>query len=42
MISDNDAHYEEIDMLIKELETYKLSDDDPLNKLINIAKNRNA
>ena len=42
MISDNDAHYEEIDMLIKELETYKLSNDDPLNKLINIAKNRNA
>ena len=42
MISDNNADSEEINQLIKELETYKLSIDDPLNKLINIAKKNNA
>lgn len=42
MISDNNADDEKIEVLIKELETYKLTNDDPLNKLINIAKNRNA
>lgn len=41
MISDNNTDQEETNQLIKELETYKLSIDDPLNKLINIAKENN-
>ena len=36
LLSDKDENYGEIKILIQELEQYKLSEDDPLNKLLNI------
>lgn len=42
MITDQNTKQEEITQLTEELEKYKLSDNDPLNRLINLAKKRNA
>lgn len=38
LLSDKDKNYGEIKILIQELEQYKLSEDDPLNKLLILAK----
>ena len=42
LITENNADREGINRLLDELERYKLTDDDPLNKLIKLAKNKNA
>ena len=42
LVTENNADREGINRLLDELERYKLTDDDPLNKLINLAKNKNA
>ena len=42
LVTENNADKEDINRLLDELERYKLTDDDPLNKLIKLAKNKNA
>ena len=42
LVTENNADREDINRLLDELERYKLTDDDPLNKLIKLAKNKNA
>ncbi len=42
LLSNREGNAHEINALVSELERYRLSDDDPLNKLLNIARNQYA